>query len=383
MRAHVYDSIDDIGVDRLKQISLDLDFSFGLLRAMERSIWGELVVRYLTVESDDGSNLLAFTPCYVGSNLNFNALLPKFVQKTYYSMVDGLGTAMATRVAIIGSLISDRGWIPMHEELNDREQALQLILNEMNAIVRKHKAQLGMIKDIHRDFPAEDRAIMRASGFSEGLSLPTIRLNTAYGSFEEYLKNELSKNGRKHARKQFRKAEGIYSVRVVEDFEHIVPQVFSLYRAVFLKAKFQFEELPPRFFAECSRSTDPRTEMLICETSDGQIVGSMLTFYNTHEQQNKRIGIDYENPDSGLIYNLLNYTGIKRAIARGIKTLWLGQSSYLVKTRMGGKLEDQYLFIKAYDPVLKLTLPLQRWWMSRYSAAKIQASLDNGGAPLL
>jgi predicted N-acyltransferase len=319
----------------------------------------------------------------VGSNLNFNALLPKFIQKSYYALVDALGTSMATRVAIIGCLISDRGWIPMHEELRDRKQALRLIFAEMDVIARKHKAQLGMVKDIHRDFPAEDRATIRAHGFSEGLSLPTIRLNTGYKSFEDYLNNELSKNGRKHARKQFRKAEGAYSVRVVEDFEPVVAEVFPLYRRVFLKAKFQFEELPPVFFVECARSTDPKTEMLICETTDGRLVGSMLSFFNAHEQQNKRIGIDYEDPNSGLIYNLLNYTGIKRAIERGIATLWLGQSSYLVKTRMGGELEDQYLYIKAYDRVLKPTLPLQRWWMSRYSAEKIRAGLDNGAASLL
>lgn len=383
MKARVYESIDEIGTQRFSRLAPGLDFSFGVLRAVEKSIWGELVVRYITVESDNCDSLLAFTPCYVGSNLNFNALLPKFIQNSYYALVDGLGTSMATRVAILGCLISDRGWIPMDAELSDRRKALQLIMAEMDAIGRKHHAQLAMIKDIHRDFPAEDRATIRAHGFSEGLSLPTIRLNTGYNSFEDYLKNELSKNGRKHARKQFRKADGLYTIRVVEDFEDVVPEVFPLYRAVFLKAKFQFEELRPCFFVECARSTDPKTEMLICETTDGRIAGSMLSFYNEHEQQNKRIGIDYDDPNSGLIYNLLNYTGIKRAIERGIQTLWLGQSSYLVKTRMGGRLEDQYLFIKAYDPVLRPTLPLQRWWMSRYSAAKIQAGLENGGDSLL
>jgi predicted N-acyltransferase len=266
----------------------------------------------------------------------------------------------------------------MDADLIDRKEALRLILGEVDGIARTHKAQLGMIKDIHRDFPAEERAVMREAGFAEGLSLPTIRVNTAYGSFDEYLKKQLSKNGRKHARKQFHKAEGTYALRVVEDFEHLVPKVFSLYRAVFLKAKYQFEELPPRFFVECSRSTDPKTEMVICERTDGRIVGSLLIFYNDHEQQNKRIGIDYDLADSGLIYNLLNYTGIQRAISRGLTTLWLGQSSYLPKTRLGGELEDQFLLIKAYDPVLKPTLPLQRWWMSRYSAAKIQAGLENG-----
>jgi hypothetical protein len=377
MQTRVYESIDEIGSDRLNTLPTGLDFSFGVLRAIERTLWGELLVRYVTVEEPNGA-LLAFTPVYVGSNLNLNALLPKIIQKSYYAMVDGLGTGMATRAAVVGCLISDRGWIPMHPDLVERKQALKLLLSAIDNIAREHKAQLGMIKDIHRDFPAAERAVFREAGFMEGLSLPTIRINTAYASFDEYLKKHMSKNGRKHARKQFHKAEGNFSLRVIEDFEHLVPKVFALYRAVFLKAKYQFEELPPQFLVECSRSTNPRSEMILCERTDGRIVGSMLIFYNDQEQQNKRIGIDYGIADSGLIYNLLNYTGIQRAIERGLHTLWLGQSSYLTKTRLGGEIEDQYLFIKAYDPILRPTLPLQRMWMSRYSAANVRAAVEGG-----
>jgi predicted N-acyltransferase len=345
---------------------------------MERSIWGELVVRYLTVE-DDGGKVLAFTPVYIGSNLNFNALLPKAIQRGVDAMVGSLGMAMATRVAVVGCLISDRGWIPMHPELKDHATAIRLMLRELDRVAKERHAQLAMLKDIHRDFPAEDRAVMRDYGYTEGFSLPTIRINTAYGSFEEYLNKQMSKNGRKHARKQFHKAEGVFSLRVIEDFESMIPRVFPLHRAVFLKAKYQFEELPPRFFVECARTKDPKTELVVCERiADGRLVGSLMIFYNDREQQNKRIGIDYDIADSGLIYNLLNYTGIQRAIARGLTTLWLGQSSYIPKTRLGGEIEDQYLLIKAYDPMLKPTLPLQKWWMSRYSAANIQAGLDKG-----
>jgi hypothetical protein len=378
MRTQVYESIDQIGYEQIGRLSTGLDFSFGLLRAMERSLWGELLVRYITVESDDGGVVLAFTPVYVGSNLNFNALLPQFVQKGYGALVNGFGMAIATRVAVAGCLISDRGWIPMHPDLSDRKGALRLLLGEIDRVGRQHKAQLGMLKDIHRDFPAGDRAVMREAGFAEGFSLPTIRINTGYGSFEEFLSKQLTKNGRRHARKQFNKAEGNFVLRVFEDFEEQIPRVFALHRAVFLRAKYQFEELPPRFFAECARSVHPKAELVICQRVDGRIAGSLLIFYSENEQQNKRIGIDYELADSGLIYNLLNYTGIQRAIARGIKTLWLGQSSYLTKSRLGGSIEDQYLLIKAYDPSLKPTLPLQRWWMERYSAANIQAGLEQG-----
>jgi predicted N-acyltransferase len=266
----------------------------------------------------------------------------------------------------------------MHADLQDRKGAMRLILSEIDVIAREHHAQLAMLKDIHCKFPADERAVMKSAGYAEGFSLPTIRVNTAYESFEDYLTTQLTKNGRKHARKQFRKADGVFTLRVVEDFEALIPRVFPLFRAVFLKAKYQFEEFGPRFFAECARSTSPKTELVICERNDGQIVGALLILYDDREQQNKRIGIDYSQAESGLIYNLLNYTGIQRAIARGIETLWLGQSSYVPKTRLGGTLEDQYLLIKAFDLSLKPTLPLQRWWMSRYSAASVQTHLQEG-----
>lgn len=377
MHSRTHASIDDVGEERLAQLPTGLDFSYGLLRAMERSLWGELAVRYATVE-DGSDRLLAFTPVYVGSNLNLNALLPRAIQDSYNAMVSFLGSAMATRVAVVGVLISDRGWIPMHPELRDRTGALKLLLQEIDRIAKAHRTQITMLKDIHKDYPAEERALMREAGYTEGFSLPTIRINTDYPSFDDYLYRQLTKNGRKHARKQFIKAEGMYSITAVKDFEESIPRVFALHRAVFLKAKYQFEELPPSFFVECARSKTPETELLICERNDGRVVGSLLIFYNDTDQQNKRIGIDYGIPDSGLIYNLLNYTGIRRAIDRGIKTLWLGQSSYMPKTRMGGELDDQYLLLKAYDPVLKPTLPLQRWWMDRYKAASILAGLEKG-----
>lgn len=377
MHVHVYDSIDAIGQERLAPLPATLDFSWGILRAMERTLWGDLVARYITVENDH--TVLAFTPVYIGSNLNFNALLPKFIQTGYNALIDGVGMAMATRVAVVGNLISDRGWIPMHPQLADRKGALRLLLAELDRVAKQHRAQLAMLKDIHRDFPAQERGVMREAGYTEGFSLPTIRINVSYSSFDEYLARQLSKNGRKHARKQFHKAEGLYTLQAYDDFEHLVPKVFGLHRAVFLKAKYQFEELPPAFFVECSRSGNPKTELVTCTRADGRLVGSLMIFYNDWEQQNKRIGIDYAIPDSGLIYNLLNYTGIRRAIDRGLTTVWLGQSSYMPKLRLGGELDDQYLLLKAYDPLLKPTLPLQRLWMNRYSAASVLAELN--GAP--
>ncbi|MEM7050930.1 MAG: GNAT family N-acetyltransferase [Acidobacteriota bacterium] len=377
METRIYRSIDELGADRvMAQEGGGLDFSYGLLRAVERTLWGRLEVRYLTVE--DGGETVLFTPVYIGSNLNFNALLPKLIQSSYASQVENLGMAAAYTVAVVGCLISDRGWIPMHPELRDRAGALRLLLAEIDRLAASFRAQLCLLKDIHQSFPEEERGVMRQAGFSEGYSLPTIRIDTRYDSWDQYLSKHLSKNGRKHARKQFRHAEARgYRLRAVEDFESLIPRLFPLFRSVFLRAKYQFEELPPAFLVECNRSRRPLTEMILCEKGD-EPVGAMLVFYDRVQQLNRRIGVDYDDADSGLIYNLLNYQGLIRAIDRGIEHVDLGQSSYLVKTRMGGELTDNYLLLKSYSLALKPSLPFQKWWMNRYRAEQVLAGLKQG-----
>jgi hypothetical protein len=369
-------TLDEIAPQELQALSDGgLDFSYGLLAAVERSLWGHLSVVYLCVE--DQGTLVAFTPVYLGSNLNFNALLPQVVQRSYRAQVDLLGTGAAYTVAVVGCLISDRGWIPMHPGLDRRAEALGLLLRAVDRLCHEHKADLALLKDIHQQYPDDEKRQMAAVGYVQGYSLPTIRVDTGYGSFDDYLQSHLTKNGRKHARKAFRKAEGRLRLRVLEDFEGMIPRVYPLFRGTFLKAKYQFEELPPRFFVECARSRWPRTELVLCEEKD-DLVGALLIFYDETRQLNKRIGVDYDHPDGGLIYNLLNYQGLIRAIERRIPTVYLGQSTYLPKIRMGGQLEDQHLFVKGYNPVIRLSLPAQRAWMARYRAEKVLEGLKAG-----
>jgi Acetyltransferase (GNAT) domain len=378
MHVETHATIDDLGADRLAALAGSrLDFSHGLLRAVERSLWGHLGVRYLTVV--DGGAIAAFIPVYTGSNLNVNVLMPRWVQRSYDAMVRQLGAGAAYHVVVVGSLISDRGWIPMHPECGDPGAVLDLLLAAVEEIARAERAPVSFLKDIHADFPAALTARLHAAGYRQSPSLPTVRVDTDVPSFDDYLSRHLSKNGRKHARKTLRHAEAGLEVRTVADFEPLVPVVYPLFRRTFLKARFRFEELLPRFFVECARSRQPRSELVVCE-QDGAVVGALLILYDQHEQANKRIGIDYRRADSGLIYNLLNYRGIQRAIERRLPTVHLGQSTYLIKTRIGGALEDQFVYARPRNLGMRLTLPLQRLWTERYRAARVAAGLRAGAS---
>jgi hypothetical protein len=374
MHCAVYQSIDEISPDRIAPLQgSPIDFSYGLLRALERSLWGDLKIRYLSIE--EGGRVLAFIPVNIGTNIAFTAAMPVLVQTVYPALVDRLGLAAAYKIAVAGSLVSDRGFIPLHPDC-DHAAVIDLMIRGIDALAREEKVQVCFMKDLHQDFPGRVR--VRAAGFVECYSLPTVRIDTHFKSSDDYIQS-LSPNGRSHARRTLRKVGKNFTLRVVKDFASLIPDVYPLFRATYMKAQFKLEELPPQFFVECGRAHPPSSEMVLCEKGS-RIVGAYLVLYNAEQQLNKRIGIDYTEEESPVIYNVLNYYCIIRAIERGIPLSYLGQTTYTPKVRMGGRLEDQFIYVKGYDLGARLSLPLQRAWMNRYRAEQVHKQMEASAA---
>ena len=372
MNTQWYDSIDDIGAARIAPLEgSPVDFSYGLLRAMERSLWGDVRVRYLAVE--EGSTLLGFFPVYFGTNIEFMAAMPGPIARSYAALVEHLGLTMAYRVAVAGSLISDRGFIPLLADC-DGAAVVDRIIAGIDELAAAEKLHLAFVKDVHQDFPAIDR--FRAADFVECYSLPTVRVDTHFASEKDYIAS-LTANGRSHARRTLKKIAKDYTIRYIADYAEYIPKVFPLFRATYLKAQFKLEEPPPQFFLECARVSPPASELMLCER-DGAIAGAFLILFHGGQQLNKRVGIDYSRDDSPLIYNALNYHCLLRAIERGVPLSYLGQTTYTPKLRMGGRLEDQFLFIKGYRFSVRLSLPLQRLWMLRFRASGITRAVKEG-----
>ncbi len=362
-------SIDDIDRRHLDEFEGSrLDFSYGLLRAMERSLWGDLRVDYLVVEQ--AGRPVAFTPVYTGTNVNINALLPTAVQRGFNGVVKWIGSAAKTRFAIAGSLNSDKGWIPMRAEAASEALVLEMT-RFIDEFARDQKVKVAMIKDIHCDFPKSYTQQLERVGFTALYSLPTVVLDVAeFDSFAAYGKS-LKKNARKHFNKVMRAAHERYVFERVDDYAHLLDEILPLFRAVFLKAKYKFDESIPAFFREAAASRSPKTELVLCKKGQ-RIVGALINFFDATEQLNKRIGMDYAEPDTPLIYTSLMYEGVRSAIEKRKRRVYLGQSTYLPKLRMGGRPEDVFFYVKAYDKVLGLTVPWQRKLSLGYRASRVE-----------
>ncbi|GAB4180922.1 MAG: hypothetical protein Tsb002_00350 [Wenzhouxiangellaceae bacterium] len=374
MQRKIYHSIEEIGAETIAHFSgSSLDFSYGLLRAVEKALWGDLAVRYLTIEKN--GEAIAFLPAYVGTNVNINALLPHKIQDGYIKLVRALGDLIKTRFVIAGSLISDKGWIPMRPESASAE-----LVAEMAAFVddfsREEKVKVSMIKDIHCEFPDSWKDCISQQGFERIYSLPTVIVDTDYAKFDDYVQG-LKKNARKHARKVLKAAEQAFEFEIVTEIQPYIDEIFPLFRNTYLKAKYQFDETTPYFLKYCAEIDDLGKELVLCR-KNGKVVGALLNFYNDSEQLNKRIGIDYDQEETPLIYTSLMYQGMKTAIGRGLKRVYLGQSTYVPKLRLGGYAQDEYFYVKPYDPVLKLSMPMQHRWSSGYQAERVEAMALQG-----
>ncbi|WP_416398613.1 GNAT family N-acetyltransferase [Allohahella sp. A8] len=368
MERKVYDSIDELGPELIARFEgSKLDFSYGILRAVEKGLWGDLRVHYLTIEAAGAAQ--AFMPVYVGTNININALLPQSVQDVYFKLVGLVGRSVKTRFAIAGCLISDKGWIPMLPEAASAE-LVEAMVSHIDCFSQQQNVQVSLIKDIHCAFPDDYLGRIEHHGYERLFSLPTVIIETDYKSFDDYTLS-LTKNARKHSRKVLKAAHERFEFEIIEDYADYIEQIYPLFRGTFLKAKYQFDEAVPRFFLECARSREPQTELILCR-KNGLIVGALINFFDDQEQLNKRIGIDYNQEDTPLIYTSLMYEGIRSAINKGLKRLYLGQSSYVPKLRLGGHIENEYFYVKAYDSLLKLTMPWQRRWSQNYEAKRVE-----------
>ncbi|PCK07418.1 MAG: hypothetical protein COA42_14330 [Alteromonadaceae bacterium] len=359
MKPGIYDTIDEIDISAIEKLKgAELDFSHGLLKAVEKGLWGDLSVKYLSLES--GGEILSLIPVYYGTNININALLPAGFQKTYNALVDFIGDSLKTPFLIAGSLISDKGWIPMVSGCDERKVVREMV-KYIDSFARSQKVKVAMIKDIHCSFPQALISEIEVQNYKKLYSLPTVVIDTDVDNFAAYTKT-LTKNSRKHARKVEKSASDVFQFEVINDYSHLIDEIFPLFRATYLKARYQFDEALPIFFEECSKSISPKTELITCRYKN-KIVGALINFYNESEQLNKRIGIDYSCEYTPLIYTSLMYQGIRSAIDKSLKKVYLGQSTYVPKVRLGGSVEDEYFYVKAYDPLLKLSMP----WQVKYS----------------
>jgi Acetyltransferase (GNAT) domain len=117
------------------------------------------------------------------------------------------------------------------------------------------------------------------------------------------------------------------------------------------RSDLRLEVFPIDYYREMAARLKGQVE-LIALRKDGRIIAFGWCLYDATTYHMMYAGLDYElNNEFDLYFNLM-YAGFDRALRRQVKTINVGQTATVFKSRMGCYSAPLYIFTKGIGPVM-------------------------------
>lgn len=218
------------------------------------------------------------------------------------------------------------------------------IASQMEMIARQHDIPLLCFKDLDPKLAAE-ADVLGSCGYFQAPSLPACSLSLRWDSFEQYI-SCMRAGYRRQARRTLHHREELgVQVRVVEDFSDHLEAIYSLYSQVMDRAPHQLERLNQAFFGELNRNLGTQAPAIILE-SEGRVLAAAILLTTPGHMTFLLAGIDYSLNQKYQSYHVLVLEVVAQAIRSGAKCLEMGQTSYALKSRLGGCPVPRYLYLR-------------------------------------
>lgn len=183
--------------------------------------------------------------------------------------------------------------------------------------------------------------------WSQGVTLPSCRLQLSHSSFADYLGSM-----RSHYRYRLRTAlkKGLpLQVERLEDNSCFGDDLYALYEQVYEKSKFKLETLPISFFQQADAD-------IYMFRALGVPVGFVQLKQELTEMQFLFGGIDYSQSSRYDTYvNMLLFI-VQESIARRCKLIDFGQTAEDAKCKLGCKLHRKFMYVRHSNALLNFCI---------------------------
>jgi Acetyltransferase (GNAT) domain len=266
---------------------------------------------------------------------------------------------MYARTLMVGCAAGE-GHLDGRDDFARRSNARMLA----SAIVKEArglKADLIVLKE----FPAKYRPVLECfvqNEFARIPSLPNVRLNIDYTSFEEYMRRALSGGTRKQLRKKFRATEHAPPIEmsIVDDITPIIEEVYPLYLQVYLRSKLHFERLTKAYFCGLGCRIGDKVRFFIWRQS-GKIVAFASCILQGDTIHAEYLGLDYAVAIDLHLYHYTFRDLINWGIAGGYKWFRSSSLNYDPKLHLRYRLDPVDLYVRhtstIYNTVFSRILP--------------------------
>jgi hypothetical protein len=235
----------------------------------------------------------------------------------------------------------------------------------LGTAILKHARDLKVGVIVLKEFPAKYRSALERfvqNDFTRIPSLPNVRLNIEYSSFDEYMSRALGPAMRRNLRRKFKAAENAAPIEmsIVDDISSEIDEVYQLYLQVYDRSTMHFERLTKQYFCALGRRMSDKVRFFIWR-QDGKIVGFISCILQGDTIHSEYLGLDYE---VALDLHLYHYTFrdlINWGIASGYKWIHSTSLNYDPKLHLRYQLDPIDLYVRhtsaIYNFALRRILP--------------------------
>jgi hypothetical protein len=262
---------------------------------------------------------------------------------------------LTVRTLFVGC-IAGSGHLSTGSGYGEAQWIAQALYEVLPMEAKKSKASLIVLKE----FPAiyrEPLSVLCCNGYTRVPSLPYVRLDLDFESFEEYMKKSLSRSRRKNFRRKFKKLESSPPVKmqVTNDLTDYVDEVYGLYLQVYERATMKFEKLTKEYLCCLGRYMPERARFFIWRQS-GKAIAFSVCMVQGEIICDEYVGFDYPTALDLHLYFCTTRDILEWAIRNGYKTYYSTGCCYDPKLHFGCKLVPLDLYVRHTSSSINLFL---------------------------
>jgi hypothetical protein len=268
------------------------------------------------------------------------------------------------RTLFCGAPTSEKGVVGIDERFRSDPSLFAAFDAALRGLARRERAWMIVFKDFI-DADLGLLAPLKSHGWFTGDSVPTAKLDIAFGSTEQYL-STLSKCRRKDIKRKLKKNDkgARLEVEAVNDIAHCIDDAHRLYLAVRDHGPLQWERLTKAFFLNFTREMPANAVYFLYWLKDEgggrRLVGLNFCLQFADRIVDKYIGMDYAVSRELNLYFVSFVNNVQWCIDHGLKTYILSQGGYRVKMHLGAQLVPLRTMTRIANPIVN-------WFANRFA----------------
>jgi hypothetical protein len=318
----------------------------------EETIDQEFDYRYLALKDERGE-ICAIQPYFINDQDVLAEASPELLK--FLSPVRHLWPRFMKMRTLMLGCPAGHGHLDAQDGISGHRLAQSLA-----SVITGHAKRLRASVIVFKEFTVHDRPVLSCledRGFKRVPSMPLTQVKLDFSTFEDYLRNVLSRNMRSKLRRKFKESERLASLemRVVSDATPYIDEIFPLYQAVYARSNIHFEKLTPEYFCQIGQKMPDKTVFFLW-FKEGKVVCFNMCLSHNDSLCSEYIGFDYKVAFDLHLYYIAIRDVMKWALANGYQWYCSTGLNYEPKFHLKHELDPLDLYIKHTNPIFNFVL---------------------------